>query len=417
MKYALAAVLAAVTLSGEIRTTTYRGRPAVANQVIVRIQAGGALPPGDLVPLSASSGLYLLRSPRKSVADLVAEARGFTVEPDYIVHTQDLATVPLESQYALLWGLSRIGAPAAWNISTGSPSVSAAVIDSGIDYTHPDLAASIWSAPAEYTVWFGNTPVTCPAGSHGFNAINLSCDPMDDNGHGTHVSGTLGAAGTGLRGLVGVTQSSPLVGIKFVNQYGNGALSDAIRGIDFALQLNRIFPRMNLRVLSASWGSFQYSQLLEDMIAQAGNNNILFVTAAGNSALNIDYGVNRFYPASYPLANIIPVTAADEKDGIAGFANFGPKTVTVSAPGVRILSTYLNGGYATGSGTSMATPHVAGAAILIFAACPWLGVRDAKQLIYSTADTMSPESSFMITGGRLNVNAAVRACPGFVAVP
>lgn len=412
MKYLPAALFTAISVFAQSHTTTmYRGRPVVAHQVIVRLAPDAPVPSGELIPLSASSGIYLLRSRTKDIRELLAEAGVAAAEPDYVIHTQG-AALPSESQYGQLWGLARIAAPAAWKISTGSPAVSVAVIDTGVDYTHPDLAANIWSAPSEFTVYFGAVPITCPAGSHGFNAIRLTCDPMDDNGHGTHVSGTIGAAGNGSGGLVGVNQASPIVGIKFIDEHGDGTLSNAIRAIDFAIQINRIFPQLNLRVLSASWGSGDYSQALEDQISQAGDSNMLFVAAAGNDASSIDAEFSHFYPASYPLENVVAVTASDENDRIASFANFGPQTIHLAAPGVRILSTYLAAGYAIGSGTSMATPHVSGAAVLALGACPWLSTQELKLLLLATADPMSKDYEY-ISGGRLKAETAVRLCSSF----
>lgn len=196
-----------------------------------------------------------------------------------------------------------ISAVSAWSISTGSRANVVAVVDTGIDYNHSDLAANIWSAPSSFTVTVGGTAVTCPAGSHGFNAITNTCDPFDDNQHGTHVSGTIGATGNNSLGVVGVNWIASIMGSKFLDSSGFGSTSNAINAIEFTIQAKNILgTAANVRVLSNSWGCVScFSQALLDEINRASTNDILFVAAAGNNSSNND--TTPFYPASYTAPN------------------------------------------------------------------------------------------------------------------
>jgi subtilisin family serine protease len=281
------------------------------------------------------------------------------------------------------------------------------VIDTGIDYTHPDLAANAWSAPAAFSVSIGGATITCPAGSHGFNAIINSCDPKDDHNHGTHVSGTIGAVGNNATGVVGVNWTTRIMGLKFLNSAGSGSTSDAIKAIEFAIQAKAVLgSAASVRVLSNSWGGDTFSSALLDEINKANTNDMLFVVAAGNNSVNND--VTPSYPASYNAPNILTVAATDSTDALASFSNYGPATVHLGAPGVNIYSTII-GSYAYLSGTSMATPHVSGAAMLLLSACSQ-NTAALKNLIMSNVDLLPALSGKTVTGGRLNVNRAIRAC-------
>src|ERR1051326_2652013 len=191
-------------------------------------------------------------------------------EPNYEV---GIGTAPNDTSYSLLWGLhntgqtvgsvignggSDIGAEVAWTVTTGSASVVVGVVDTGFDYTHPDLAANVWSNPG------GKGNVNCAAGTHGFNAITGTCDPMDDHYHGTHVSGTIGAVGNNSLGVVGVNWTTSIMGLKFIAASGYGTTANAIVAIDFAVQAK--LDGVNVRVLSNSWGNGAFSKALLDEI-------------------------------------------------------------------------------------------------------------------------------------------------------
>ncbi len=362
------------------------------------------------------------------------DPRVLYAEPNYVV---EAVATPNDPQFSNLWGMlntgqtigcggscygsatgsagADIGAPAAWDISTGSRDNVVGVVDTGVDYTHPDLAANVWSAPSSFTVTIGGHTITCPAGSHGFRSISgrrsvsMSCDPMDDNNHGSHVSGTIGAVGNNGTGVVGVNWTASIMGLKFLSSSGSGYTSDAINVIEFAIQAKAHFgAAANVRVLSNSWGGGGYSQALADEIAKANANDMLFVAAAGNSAANDD--TTAFYPADYAVPNVVAVAATTNKDTLASFSNWGPTRVALGAPGEDILSTVRNGGYAYYSGTSMATPHVSGAAALVLSACPTLDTAALKTTLLDTVDQTLV--GWVSSGGRLNVGSAVEACGG-----
>ncbi len=223
------------------------------------------------------------------MAALAPDSDILYVHPNFVVRVNATPNDPLYSQR---WGMQNIGAPQAWDFSTGSKSASVGVIDTGIDYKHPDLAANIWSAPTDFSVRIGGQRINCGAGSHGFNALKMNCDPMDDQSHGTHVAGTIGAVGNNSTGATGVNWSATMVGLKFMDSTGTGALSDALKSIEFAIQAKAFFAStatpLNLRVLSASWGSDDFTQSLVDELNNAGNHEMLFVAAAGNAAADND---------------------------------------------------------------------------------------------------------------------------------
>jgi hypothetical protein len=341
-------------------------------------------------------------------------------EPNYILHT---VGSPNDAYYPRLWGLKNTGqtvngtagtvaadikAEPAWGLTTGSASVVIGVVDTGVGYNHPDLAANIWSNPGGVG--------GCPAGTHGYNALAGTCDPMDDDDHGSHVSGTIGAVGNNGTGVVGVNWQTSIIGLKFLDSTGSGTILGAVAAIDFAVRAKG--AGVNVRVLSASWGGTGSSQTLLNEIVKAGNAGILFVTAAGNSAANVDS--TPFYPCAYTAANLICVAATDQRDGRASFSNYGATSVDLGAPGVNILSTVMPGTGTVGSsleydyyaGTSMATPHVAGAAALILSA-PGQGALTVGQLrsaILNNVDPIPSLAGITVTGGRLDVCKAIPGC-------
>ena len=401
-----------------------RGLPVAEGEVLVRPR------PGDLAKLRhdvdadaeqtvGTNGWRRIHSSSRSAEALLVALSSrpdvLEVEPNYIVHT---TAAPNDPSFPNLWGLSNsahpnadIHAVAAWDVSTGSPANVVGVVDTGVDYTHPDLIANMWSAPAAFTVSVSGRSITCPAGSHGFNAILFTCDPADDAGHGTHTAGTIGAVGNNAVGVVGVNWTTRIMALKFLDSTGSGTVGDAISAIDFALQTKTAFSSSgaaNVRVLSNSWGAGgTASSALKAEIAAAETADVLFVAAAGNSATNNDAAP--FYPASYPGANIIAVAATDETDTLAGFSDYGPTSVDLAAPGTNIGSTIPGGGYGTLSGTSMATPHVAGAAMLALSTCA-LNTAQVKAAILDNVDVLSSLNGIVLTGGRLNAANTVSRC-------
>lgn len=333
------------------------------------------------------------------------------VEPNYVIRVEKAPNDPMfEQQYGLnntrTVGAD-IGATAAWDYATGGRQTVVAIIDTGVDHTHPDLSANIWQAPRPFAFRGANGTVTCPVGTTGVNAIHSTCVPMDDNGHGTHCAGIIGAAGNNGYGVAGVNWTASILPVKFLAANGAGLLSDALRAIDAVVQIKKqLGAEADIRVINASWGFVGNSQALDGAIAAANAADILFVTAAGNDGTNNDDRAN--FPANSTQPNVISVAATDASDGLASFSNFGSK-VHLGAPGVSIASTYLNGRYVGMSGTSMATPMVAGAAALLLSACT-ADTAALRQHLLSTVDALPAFTEKTSTGGRLNVYKALRQC-------
>ncbi len=298
------------------------------------------------------------------------------------------------------------GALAAWQVSTGSRSIVIGETDTGVDYQHPDLAANVWSNPGG----IGG----CPAGTRGYNVLAKSCDPMDTDtaygGHGTHVAGIMGAVGNNGVGVAGVDWQSTILPVKWLNSAGygeTGALIEALQWLVAAKQTG-----VNLRVVndSATFVGTASSQALSNEIDVLGANNILFVTAAGNTGENNDELADRRYPCGYDRPTEICVTASNDKDELPGWANYGPHTVNLAAPGVSIYSTLREGKYGYLSGGSMASPQVAGAGALILSVKPSLSTSELRADILENVDPEPALAGRVIAGGTLDVCKALPGC-------
>ncbi len=413
----------------QIQIEQVSGQAVVASEVLVRLKPGiavsqlsAALDASAVLP-AGNSGWLRVRS--RSIAagalinaaalsPLVAEAH-----PNYVIQLNE--TLPSDSEFASLWNLRNtgqtingkvglpgadIGATRAWDITLGSRANLVGIVDTGIDYRHPDLVDNLWSAPAPYTIMLGASTYTCPAGSHGFNAVGLNCDPLDDNNHGTHVAGIVGARGNNALGITGVNWKTSLIALKVLNLFGTASMADAINGIEAAIQLKA--QGYNVRVLNASWSTNSVVPPLEQVIAAANAAGILFVAGAGNNAASND-GSNPTFPATFAQPNIISVAATDNRDQLASFSSYGPTTVHLGAPGQDVLSTFIGAKYFTLSGTSMAAPHVTGAAALVLSRCA-LDTAALKQTLLASADPVPGLTGVTITGARLNVHRALQQC-------
>ena len=332
-------------------------------------------------------------------------------EPNYIVTT---LAVPNDPQFGDLWGLHNTGqaggvpeadidAPSAWDLSTGNATPVVVVIDTGIDYTHEDLAANMFRNTLDC-----NTNGIDDDGNgfvddcHGIDAVNNDTDPMDDNAHGTHVAGTIGAVGDNGIGVVGINWNVRLMACKFLDAGGSGFIADAIQCMDYVgLMKDR---GVNIVATNNSWGGGGFSQAMLDAINAHRQRGILFIAAAGN--LMDDNDVSPFYPATYDLPNVLAVASTTRTDARSGFSHFGRHTVHLGAPGSDIVSTTPGDTYQSFSGTSMATPHVTGVAALLKAHDPARDWRAIKNLILAGGDG-NPALNDTITRKRLNAHGAL----------
>ncbi|MDT7883385.1 MAG: S8 family peptidase [Thermoflexus sp.] len=291
-----------------------------------------------------------------------------------------IAFTPNDPYYGSQWNLPKIRAPQAWDVVTGTTGVWIAIVDTGVDYTHPDLASS--------RLWLG------------WDFANSDNNPMDDHGHGTHVAGIAGANTNNGQGVAGVCWGCGLLAVKVLGADGSGLTSWVADGIQYAAYWGAAFGKRT--VINLSLGSPYPSSVLADAVAYAQGKGALIVAAAGNDGVN-----ELFYPAAYP--GVIGVAATDSADQQAFFSNSGAH-VDLAAPGVQILSTMLDSQYASMDGTSMATPHVAGVAGLVWSARPALTASQVCGALLRTAVDLGTSGRDDIYGyGRLNAEAAVRS--------
>ena len=372
-------------------------------------------------------GLVLLHAPREQafaqVRDALADVQGFRrLEPDLML---SIDATPNDPSYGSLWGLNNTGqnggrvdadidAPEAWELAKGSASLVTAVIDTGVLYNHPDLAANMWKNPGE-TPGDGvdNDGNGFVDDVFGYDFKNNDADPADDHGHGTHCAGTIAGVGDNGTGVTGVNWTGKVMALKFLGADGYGDSSDGIRAINYATKMKTQYG-VDVRVTSNSWGGDAWSQEMEDAIAASGNAGMLFVAAAGNGGedgIGDDNDVTPNYPSNYDLDNVIAVAATDRNDNRASFSNYGATTVDLAAPGVSILSTYKDNGYANLSGTSMATPHVAGVATLAFSYNPGATASEVKTAILGGVDPIPAMSGKSVSGGRLNARRTLARLP------
>lgn len=344
------------------------------------------------------------------------------IEPNYILSASDINSswVPSDPYYPNLWGLKNTGqyfvgqygvpgidinVEKAWDVTKGDPSVVVAVIDSGVDYNHPDLSNNIWKNTKEIP----NNNIDDDGNGYvddvnGWNFYQNNNNPMDDYEHGTHVAGTIAASDNTI-GVIGVAPHVKIMPLKFLDSTGHGSIADAINAINYA-------KKMGAKIINNSWGGGDYSQALYDTIK---NYNGLFVAAAGN--VGTDNDVYASYPASYNLPNILSVAAIDNIGSLADFSNYGATTVDVAAPGVRIYSTVPSNSYESLRGTSMATAHVSGIAALVLSTNPSDTTANIKNSIRESVVKLPSLSGKVATGGMVNAYGAVRSSKNVQAIP
>ena len=277
-----------------------------------------------------------------------------------------------------------------------------AVLDTGVDFNHIDLRENMWIRP-ENIPQYTDDELGTFNDLNGFNGTDNATDPMDDNGHGTHCAGIIGAEGDNDEGIAGINWHVKIMPLKFLGRGGFGTTDDAIEAINYAIDRKK--HGVNIRIISASWGSTMRSQALEDTIRAAGDAGILFVAAAGNDGSDNDRRPH--FPSNYNLPNVISVAALDRNDNLASFSNFGAKTVHIAAPGKDIRSTWLGDAYREASGTSMATPEVSGVAALIIASEPSITMEKLRQRLLKSVDKIESLSGKVASGGRINAAKAV----------
>lgn len=332
------------------------------------------------------------------IKGLAQNANVDIVEPNYIYRINRNPNDPMLGQ---LWGMINtgqpdsqkregiagvdIGAAQAWDITTGSRDVVVAVIDTGVNYNHPDLKANMWTNDIELSGQAGvdddgNGIIDDIYGASFVNAAKPTGNPLDDHGHGSHCSGTIGATGDDGQGIVGVAWNVRIMGVKFLSANGSGSLDGALKAIDYATS-------KGAKILSNSWGGGGYSETLKQAIERSNEAGALFVAAAGNESNNNDS--NPTYPATYDVPNVLSVAAIDNRGQLASFSNYGKTKVHVGAPGVNIVSSITGTRYDSWSGTSMATPHVSGMAVLLASAEPNLTGIEMKERILSTSKPLA----------------------------
>jgi serine protease len=361
-------------------------------------------------------------------ADWAATLLAYQNDPNVLFaqpdHRVSLLLEPDDPDYSALYGLNNSGqtpfgvddadidAPEAWNVTTGSSSTIVAVIDTGVDYNHPDLADNMWTNTEEIA---GNRVDDDGNGFvddvHGYDFANRDGNPMDDHFHGTHVAGTIGAVGNNGIGVVGVNWDVQIMAVKFLDANGGGFESDAIAALNYAVA-------NGAHISNNSWGGLGFSAAFQAALQNAANQGHIFVAAAGNDGWNND--LDPFYPAGYNVSNVVSVAATDDTDELAWFSNYGKLSVDLAAPGVNIYSTFpttmtgamQEGGFSRNyesiSGTSMATPHVAGVMALVKSIHSEWTHQQIINKVLSSVDFIEG-ASLTVTGGRLNAAAAVDA--------
>jgi subtilisin family serine protease len=338
---------------------------------------------------------------------LDADAAVELVEPNYKVYPfqeksarERQAAQPNDLTWPVLWGLKQIQGPAAWTRTTGSDQVIVAVMDSGLDYTHRDLAANTWRNPQEEPNGKDDDGNGIVDDLHGISLCKgePAGDPQDDLGHGTHVAGTIAAVGDNGHDVAGVAWRAKVMGVKFLCRDGSGTTADAIRGIEYALA-------KGAHIINMSWGGPGRSRALEETIKEAERQGVLIVAAAGNEGLEMDRYPQ--YPAGFQEANVLAIAATDSSDRLAPFSNWGKQSVHLAAPGVSILSTVPGNKLTFYNGTSMAAPYAAGCAALLKAQNASLGGAELKQALLTAGDPVEGLEGRVSSGRRLNCGKAV----------
>ena len=392
------------------------GRPIeyVADQVLVELKAGAqytnalAAIEGRIIQThtSGESTLVLVGLPKPTVDAVPSAIRKLAQFPDVFAvvepHLIRRGTrTPNDPEYQYQWSLPQINAPAAWDITTGSATVVVAVIDSGIDFTHSDLGQRVWANPGETANNFRDDDLNGYLDDYrGYNFAYENNNPSDDEtrGHGTFVSGVIGAAGNNANGIAGICWNVKIMPVKVMNSFGMIYAIDFIRGLDYA-------RFEGAKIINCSLGGAFGSQSEQDALSRLRSAGALVVAAAGNDGSNND--IYPIYPASYPHDNIIAVTHSGQSDNLTFDSNFGASSVDLAAPGEAIWSTARGNSYRSGGGSSFAAPHVTGVAALLKAQNPSRGYANIKNAIIGNVDKRAALTGRTVGGGRLNAYEAL----------
>ncbi len=400
--------------NGRYESATPYGTPAIPP----------ALLPVTWTALSLGEGFFSLVAPGTDpqlVEDWASQTPGvLAIEPDFIINAPPSApavapqsgtepsSTPNDPGYPLQWAPPIIQAPTSWSVTTGAQNVVVAVLDSGIDLSHPDLIANIWSNPRELPAnGIDDEQNGFVDDVRGWNFLTNTNNVQDVYGHGTHVAGIIGAVGNNGVGITGLNWQVTLMPLKILGDNSVGTVSAALAAVSYVTMMRRDFET-NIVVSNNSWvASTGASAVLRDAIAAMNNVGITFVAAAGNNASNND--VLPRYPSSYDVPNVISVASSDSFDNLSSFSNYGPSSVDLAAPGSLIYSTLSGGTYGYLSGTSMAAPQVSGAVALLNTGKPGVTVAQVRAAILGSTDTIPSMVGLTVTGGRLNISAAMQS--------
>lgn len=407
--------------------------PGASSLVWIQKQLGAKFNVLSMRAMDSTKSQFVVKlSSDHQLADFIEKSKTVSgvvyAEPNWIYrigkinksNTALSEVIPNDTDFSKLWAMKNTGqrdtenadgvagadikATKAWGITTGNKNILVAVIDTGMDYTHPDLKDNVFTNPGESGNGKETNGIDDDANGfiddvHGWNFAGVSTNnPMDDNSHGTHVSGTIGAKGNDGYGVAGVNWTASIMPVKFLTGQGSGTLEDAVKAINYA-------TLMGAKVMNNSWGGGGFSQALFDAIKAAHDKGLLFIAAAGNDSADAD--VDSHYPAGYALDNVIAVAATTNTDGLASFSTFGKRSVHIAAPGNNIYSTVPGGKWDTFSGTSMATPHVAGAAALLWGTNESMSYSDVKSRLLQSRDYVPAVARKVSSQGRLNIYNAV----------
>lgn len=406
-------------VAGEIIVRFAARRPAAHDAIAAR---AGARPVRDLLlPRTTVVKVPPGTTVEAAIEALEREPGVLSAEPNYRLHA---FAKPSDVLFDHLWGLDNFGqpvggvagaadadidAPEAWDMLTGSSTVVVADLDTGVAYDHPDLAGQIATNPGETGDGKETDGVDNDGNGYvddwrGWDFVDDDNDPNDLHNHGTHVAGTIGARGDNGIGIAGVNWNAAILPVRFLDEFGSGTMADLIDALAY-------IGKLRVPIVNGSFGGGYPSDAIEATIKAA--KDTLFVFAAGNDGSDND--VYPAYPCSYAASNIVCVAATDQSDRLAEFSNFGRNTVDVAAPGVDVLSTLaltadgLRDGYDYFSGTSMATPHVAGVAALALAFAPGLSTAELKAAVLAGAEPIASLRNRVATGGRVNAERTLEA--------